>query len=1044
MFRHLSKSSKPAKGHPDFSGQLKTDLRLWNVPPTYATAYITTLSGASTLCVDSEAQLVVVGTARGEIRIYDRKFRECILQVPGSSASAGVASTSSSSSKSVSGSGLGAGIVLLSIARPKEGFKLLCVDSRHRLHVWNLDVYGKPVLQATESFGQPIYRIATNPSHSHAILSTQRGDVLVYNLEEFKRSPYEIPCCLENPLGSNSNAAVDIAIHPKELNHVLIAYSHGIVLYDLMARKSIKTFLRTSPTTGNQILTSVTTLSIHPSSHHFAAGYEDGAICIWDIPAAKCIWTNTLATTDSEDTPPPEPIFKFEWIGENETSWLAIIGGLNPANQNHSEGVTVLAFDKEFLQGSAEQISNKKPHHFLYPTPKPVHDFTILPKDPNIREMHSTIYIIFGNPSDPSGSYVDAFQYPPSLPELSLAKEGIPIPVEDKAVIEEFSAEFEESAEVSKTLASALDDLNSLSDAGNEEVVHLEPNPDPLPLPLHGGKNALVSVQLIQLDWDAYSRLTGYPTSDDGTDSYRILLTQHQGTTIRFFDVSIKSGQNLAASPYPLIRLTISPLSLPEIALRPDIDTIQIRRTVFGDASLECAIEISTGEILIFGIGTASRTEDDLPEEIIDVRDIRNSGDGSFTSRFIIKAQKSKPAIISVSDIGFLALTYEHDLFIVLDLRGPRILLRETPPPSVSLTPTGGGRNHIEYCYWAICGTANDLKLAPRLITQRPDGHITIYTLGVLGGQWMIDESQTTKHTLPVNLNAPILFTTLDAKTGEDCRTKPSRLALVMGAGTEEEQIGLDTYWIIANSKEIRSILGLTGDKVSKVSFGPSEVPGDIAMMFGFGASVLVTIKHDQIVIYSLPTLEPIHTFKLPNVTFSRSFISCSCAGDIIQSGIDSAREFSISITPLLARSATSHGAVNFRVHKYTKLTESQQPESTSWGNTFASWQKTLIFGTQVTGDEIDILFSPPENPAPSGPLSAINISKKEGKPDASTQANTWSSWTQQLTSAAAERGERLNQLQEQFQHLEAGSKDWASQAKRMAEKQAAKRWFQL
>jgi len=114
-------------------------------------------------------------------------------------------------------------------------------------------------------------------------------------------------------------------------------------------------------------------------------------------------------------------------------------------------------------------------------------------------------------------------------------------------------------------------------------------------------------------------------------------------------------------APYPLDHLTITPLSIPEIALRPDIRTIHVQKVIFGAASLECLVELSTGEILIFGVGNAARTEDDLGDDIIDIRDLRNAEKGGFTSRFMIKAQKSRLAAISLSDIG------EIFLYIILE-----------------------------------------------------------------------------------------------------------------------------------------------------------------------------------------------------------------------------------------------------------------------------------------------------------------------------------------------------------------------------------------
>lgn len=116
--------------------------------------------------------------------------------------------------------------------------------------------------------------------------------------------------------------------------------------------------------------------------------------------------------------------------------------------------------------------------------------------------------------------------------------------------------------------------------------------------------------------------------------------------------MSTLAGSSLAASPRPLSHLTICLLDIPEIALQPNIQNIEIEQVVFGRHSLECVVQLSSGNIMIFGMGKCSRTQDDLGEHLIDIRDNRSSESGGFASRYIVKEQKFKVSIISLSDIG--------------------------------------------------------------------------------------------------------------------------------------------------------------------------------------------------------------------------------------------------------------------------------------------------------------------------------------------------------------------------------------------------------
>ena len=125
------------------------------------------------------------------------------------------------------------------------------------------------------------------------------------------------------------------------------------------------------------------------------------------------------------------------------------------------------------------------------------------------------------------------------------------------------------------------------------------------------------------------------------------------------------------------------------------------------------------------------------------------------------------------------------------------------------------------------------MKLTPRLIVHRSSSPLVVHTLHVISNQWAIDENRTFSLPNHPPVSKPILFTVLDAKTGEDCVATPTRLAMAIGGPDAEEReiTGLDTYWVVASQKEMRSLLGLTGDKVSKTSFGSAEHPEYIGMI---------------------------------------------------------------------------------------------------------------------------------------------------------------------------------------------------------------------
>lgn len=154
----------------------------------------------------------------------------------------------------------------------------------------------------------------------------------------------------------------------------------------------------------------------------------------------------------------------------------------------------------------------------------------------------------------------------------------------------------------------------------------------------------------------------------------------------------------------------------------------------------------------------------------------------------------------------------------------------------------------VDNLYWAVCGTIDgmsecfvcfpiimnfsDSKLLPRLVVARSNGSLTIFTIEMKPNGWEIDQSRALRQVHSF-LRKAILLTVVDAKTGVECSATPARLALML-AGSDSETVditGLDTYFIVAGHKEMRCLLGVAGEKVSKVGFTSDGMPMDIKLL---------------------------------------------------------------------------------------------------------------------------------------------------------------------------------------------------------------------
>ncbi|KAF8583420.1 hypothetical protein K439DRAFT_62403 [Ramaria rubella] len=619
-------------------------------------------------------------------------------------------------------------------------------------------------------------------------------------------SPYKIPFAMD---GREVSPAVDVLILPKKLNHVIIGYSDGAILYDLLLRKVISCHLIPSSNAINP--PSLTVLALHPVGQHYAAGYDDGTIRVWDIYSSKILWAGT--TTESlecmrRNRHRQEPIFKMEWVlvlnqDGSSTSWLNVLGGL--ARPDSTCGLSALGFDTTYLHPTHLESLGYMHDSYLYPTSSLVQDFAIF--SDNVPSA-GRLFLLSGD--DKKTLSLGAFIFPPP-PNVPIGQ----TPHEEKVVELEFSAELEESKEVSRNLTATLEDFRS--DQG-QATAHRTPLRTPMPLTLNMGASRVLASELISLDSAEYLRLSKQQSEDATFEGqFRIMITQHEDASIRFYDASTLPGVNLSLHPRALDHLTIHVTEIPEIALRPDIHSLRIARVVVAKESLECAVQLTTGEVVMLGLGIRPRTQDELDNEIVDLSDVRDRGD-IFVPRFMLQAQPGSPNTIGLSDIGFLAVAYQHGLLVVLDLRGPKIILRDFQNETAKHTEA----DMVVSLSWVISGVGDDNSLAPRLLSLQKDGSLIIYTLIRPNEAWIVDKSHTIRHN-HLSPHPPIFAAVFDARDGIDCRATPTRFANAIGPHADTKTNATHCFWVAANRREIRTNLNITGDKVSRVNLSSQD-----------------------------------------------------------------------------------------------------------------------------------------------------------------------------------------------------------------------------
>ncbi|KAH7930914.1 hypothetical protein BV22DRAFT_999529 [Leucogyrophana mollusca] len=336
----------------DLSPELR-DVHDWKVGSLRALDYH--LDSAS-IAYNSLSGLLAVGTGAGTICIYGGAGVELQLRLPEP-------------------------LRVKFIQFALSTIKLVCVDERDQLHVWDLATPGHPRLVKSASFGQSINAITLSPSHTHAFVALHSGEIKTYDLICLKKSPYALPNLWslreqERALGGEDSfvstpgpqVLVEVTAHPRDLNLMLVAYGGGIILADLAQQNITRAYELIIPAGApggggyscRDLLTHrrplVTTLAVHPAGHYFAAGYSDGCIAFWaiedddqpllvrtitdmDVNVVDGTMLERFLPSDSKsdkvpDSPNREPIYRLAWCGfpnsadprGGETA-LVILGG---------------------------------------------------------------------------------------------------------------------------------------------------------------------------------------------------------------------------------------------------------------------------------------------------------------------------------------------------------------------------------------------------------------------------------------------------------------------------------------------------------------------------------------------------------------------------------------------------------------------------------------------------------------------------------------------------------------------------------------------
>ncbi|EIN13878.1 hypothetical protein PUNSTDRAFT_110047 [Punctularia strigosozonata HHB-11173 SS5] len=819
-----------------------------------------------------------------------------------------------------------------------------------------------------------------------------------------------------------------------------------------------------------------------------------------------------------------EPIFKLAWSGfpnsddpRGGATTLTILGGLNSTDEPGINVIELPAFNPSeppattgnagihpyFRQAMRQSLTPINATFYPSSGSAVVQDFLLVPREsPHFSGNWDPSAIIIVSEAKAGTRSLEVYRFSPPRSAVSSS----PRPT---IVAQQVASGLGSDDSIMQELSSTLE---SLSTAMGPVRMTLSPS--------HwSGSIAVINGELSKVERDNYKSLLDHSrepsqnemlsfdggsawveNTQEGAQSrlveyqpHRLLMTIHEGGIVNFRDISIQLLKEVPlTADYPRLLTGLS-IDVGPVLLDPSVSSlspafisgkVNITGAQLCSEASQCALVLDTGHLILYrlkrGLGADLSKGHALDKEVLMLGHIPQLGYGSgWCPDFMLSTDRGPVSSFSLSDYGFLAASYtDASLFIVhKSNREPSVLLRMFPATKAQKS-FSSILHHSEAVpftslTWTVCETATDPTPQIRLVAVRASGHASLYTVLPSSQSPTGFEVQDTSQGIDGMVHPFPQTFILESKTGRRCKLNRRGVGLTqtssrgLSNSTPAREHSKHCVWICAGEKGVKTVLDLNGSRVAKIDWPAASKLGTVQtvqVVDRSDAFVLAALTDKgKALVYSLPSLDLIHTLELPSA--STIAPSLDESGDFViwhrhmNSGFVQKETYG-SLFNIRRSPADAPIHVDL-VSTIRSRTMPPPPQPINIGpatvlGTVGSWLGVGVQKT-ITAEQLDIILAGPDRPLPRSLPPKQKLGQVKWSSSADEDANrgelatpgllqnmqaTSSALYGRLGNAVDERGEMLSSLQEHSEALQEGTRNMLKQAKQLAASQATKGWF--